>query len=139
MQNNDLLSLDVGTVRVGVARAHPIARIAEPVTTLMHDGDIYKKIVSLCREYKVKQLIIGLPQNMQQDDTDQTKFTRQFARALQSQLPDSTTILFHDEAQSSQNAEALLKKSKKTFSKSDIDAMAASLILQDYLNTSYVT
>ena len=127
-----LIALDVGTVRIGIARANGIARIAQALTTLPNDNEFGQKLQQIIRDEQCNTLVVGLPRNLQGNETQQTTFVRQFVDSLK--LEGDVTIHFQDEAVSSVAAEAYLKKTKKSYTKEDIDAQAARLILQDFLD-----
>lgn len=131
-QSYTLLGLDVGSVRVGVSRANSIARIAEPLTTLLQSKTIYEDIKQLVSEHNAQMIVVGLPQNVLAEDTAQTRYVRDFIKRLPVQP--HIKVVFQDEATSSIRAEKLLSSRKKPFSKSDVDAEAATLILQDYMD-----
>lgn len=126
-----LLCLDVGAVRIGVARANAIARIAEPLKTVNNDDVVVNTLQEIIEEHNVKTVVVGLPQNRNQEDTEQTRFVRDFIAKLKEAV--AVEFVFQDEAESSIKAEAMLKQRGKRYSKEDIDAEAASLILQDYI------
>lgn len=126
---SNFLALDVGTVRVGVAIANMIARLPSPYKTLDNNDDIFKTIAEIIKAEDVDTVIVGLPRNLSGDDTDQTRYCRDFGN----QLAKYSKIEFQDEALTSHKAEAELKSRGKVFSKGDIDALAATYILEDYL------
>lgn len=130
-----LLALDVGERRIGVAIGDSIGRIAMPLTTLNVDGTELIRLQALLLEHDVTGLIVGLPRNLSGEETNQSKLVRLFAdrRLGAFKLP----IVFQDESMTSVLAETHLGKSKKRFAKSDIDAGAAAIILQDYLEAHY--
>ena len=78
--------------------------------------------------------MVGYPRNQSGEPTQQTAYVEQFVEALQ---PVDATIKYQDESLTSIKAEDILKKRKKPYEKGDIDALAASLILQDYLEETY--
>ncbi len=127
---SNILSLDVGERRVGVAMANTVARFANPLTTLSNTDDILQDIAKLVREHDVDTVVVGLPRNLSGDDTAQTQYARQFADKIT-----GVTIVFQDEALTSVKAEDELKSRGKSFEKGDIDALAATYILEDYLMT----
>lgn len=133
MAANNLLCLDVGEKRIGVARASSQARIAEPYTTLLNGGTIYKQIADLVIKLEANHLILGLPQGSNGEDTAQTDYVRHFAEGLGNEVR-TVAIEFQDEAETSKKAEAELIAHKKLHQKSDIDTLAATYILQDYLD-----
>lgn len=126
-----ILALDVGERRIGVALANSIAQIASPLTTLSNTNDVLDEIVRLVNEHNVRELAIGLPRNMQSEDTDQTRYVRDFAASLKLKLP-SIQLYFQDEAATSVVAESRLKH-RGSYRREDIDAEAAAIILEDFL------
>jgi putative Holliday junction resolvase len=128
-----IIALDVGDVRVGVARAHPVARIAEPLATLLRQDHFWRSLAELLEAQEAELVVVGLPRNLDGDDTAQTARVREFAK----DLAQHTTLpqVFQDEALTSHKAETELQATKKSYQKSDIDALAATYILADYLMT----
>ena len=128
---SSIVALDVGTVRVGVARANSIARIAEPLHVLRRDEKFWDELNNVLKTEEAELVVLGLPRNLSGDDTVQTTHTRQFADefAVRQQIP----YVFQDEALTSHKAETELLKRKKAYSKAEIDALAACYILDDYL------
>ncbi len=133
MQNNlvVLLALDVGTQRIGVAEANSIARIAHPLTTLTHGDTIMTDIAELIKKHDATMLVVGLPRGMQSQDTQQTQYVKDFVEKLKITI--STPVFWQDEALTSHKAEEELKSRKKPYQKGDIDALAATYILEDFL------
>ncbi len=126
------LALDIGDKRIGVAIANSIARIASPLTTLHVTDSINEDIVSLINQNSINEVIIGLPRGLNGQETDQTKKIRDFVEKfkLHTELP----IHLIDEAGTSLKAKDELSLRKKGFIKEDVDSLAASYILEDYLN-----
>jgi len=125
-----ILALDIGERKIGIARANTIAKIPEPLVTLANDKLFAEKLNELIKEHDVKKLVVGLPRSLDGQDTQQTNYIKFFV----SQLKLNTEIIFQDEALTSVNAQEMLKQSGKPYLKEDIDAVAAMLILDDYLN-----
>ncbi len=129
-----LLALDVGEARIGVALANTMARIAHPIGAVPHTERALDDIAAICEREDVGLVILGLPRNMQGQDTAQTNAVRQFAETLCEHL--KLPYAWQDEAVTSVQAEAELKRRKKPYTKSDIDALAATYILEDYLHAA---
>lgn len=127
-----LIALDVGTKRIGVAKADSKVRIAIPYSAVEVDGTEFQKIASLARAWDIDSFVIGLPRNSQGQETEQSRYVRQFARDLKKSIP-SAKICFQDESLTSVEAEKRLKNRKKGYKKGDIDSEAATIILQDFL------
>ncbi len=130
MTMSSIIAVDVGEKRVGVAVASTVARIAQPLTTLDYQ-EAMTKLRLLTDEHQVNTIVVGLPRNQQQQDTQQTKFTKQFMANLATQV--TVPIVPYDEAFSSQRARTELQDRKKPYTKADVDALAATFILEDYL------
>lgn len=131
VDSNNVLSLDVGERRIGVARASLVAGIAQPLTTLQVSEASFEDIRQLVKDNEATTLVIGLPRGLDGQDTAQTAFVREFAEQLSSYL--TVKIVWQDEALTSKRAEAELEKRGKKYQKADVDALAATYILEDYL------
>jgi putative Holliday junction resolvase len=130
---NHILALDVGGKRIGVAIASSAVRIARPLTTLDAETDVDTQLEQLIVAESVKALVVGLPRGLDGQETAQTASVRQFVNSLQRL---SLPIHFQDEALTSQKAKAELEGRGKPYAKGDIDALAATYILDDYLITA---
>jgi putative Holliday junction resolvase len=126
-----ILALDVGTVRIGVALADNELRFANPLTTLTNDDGIWEAVAALIQENQVETVVVGLPRSLQGHDTAQTQICRDFADDLSERL--KIAVALQDEAATSVKAEAELRSRGKPYEKADIDALAATYILEDYL------
>ncbi len=139
MQTNDIkniVALDVGDKRVGIAMTNTLARLPSPLTTLTRDDDFWQKLELLLRENDVSSVVVGLPRNLRSQETKQTRITRQFVKELKIRLNIEAEL--QDEALTSHKAEEVLKSTGKKFSKEEVDSLAATYILNDYLlNFSY--
>ena len=127
-----LIGLDVGTKRIGVAKADSTTKIAVPDGFVNVNGQEFAEIARLARLYSTTTFIVGLPRNNSGEETKQSLYVRNFARRLAMSIP-NTRIYFEDESLTSVEAETRLKARKKHFEKGEIDAEAATIILQDFL------
>ena len=128
MAINNVLGLDIGESKTGVARVNMIARLPQPVATLKNDNNFISEITKIIKAESIDTLVVGLPRNMRGEETAQTKYVRDYVgdHLLSLNLP----IVFQDETLSSKAAEARLGNGYK---KTDIDAVAAVVILEEYL------
>jgi len=126
------LALDIGDKRIGVAMANSIARIASPLTTLHVSDSINDEIISLINQNSISELVVGLPRGLNGQETEQTKKIRDFVENFKSKI--ELPIHLIDEAGTSLKAKEELALRKKGFIKEDVDSLAASYILEDYLN-----
>lgn len=127
----NVLGLDVGDARIGVAVASTAAKIARPVTTISNDEAIMTKLKDLVNEHQAQALVVGLPRGLDGQNTAQTDKTQAFANQLKSDF--NMPIYMQDEALTSKKAEEELKARNKPYAKEDIDALAATYILDDFM------
>jgi putative Holliday junction resolvase len=129
--SSNVIALDVGDKRIGVARANTIARIAEPVTTLDATQQPIADIQRIIAEERASVVVVGLPRNMSGEETAQTAKIRAFAAQIEAAC--TSPVVFQDESLTSVKAEEHLSEQKKGYNKADVDALAAVYILDDYL------
>lgn len=128
------LALDVGERRIGVAAAESTTKLAYPLTTIEVDGTEIEQLSKLIKEENASHLIIGYPRNLQGEPTKQTAIVEAFVSRL-AELNTPTT--YQDESLTSVEAEKYLASKKKPYTKADIDAYAATVILTDYMESHY--
>ena len=133
-QTHNVLALDVGDRRIGVAVASLEARLASPLLTIDRTkvADICQEVVRLVESHTADALVVGLPRDMEGRETAQTAITRQFVTELQNHV--SIPIHFQDEAGTSLEAKAELEARTKNYEKGDVDKLAATYILRDWLD-----
>lgn len=134
MNRQTLVGLDVGEKRIGVAIADTEVRIAVPFTTIEVDGNEIAAINEVLIHERSDTLVIGYPRNQQGEVTAQTDYVEKFSKQLEDA---GWKIFFQDESLTSVIAEQRLIDQKKPYEKGDIDAQAASIILQDYIEAEY--
>ena len=129
----NILALDVGDRRVGVALADSQIKIAVPYGYLERSDKIIQQITELMLDHDIDILVVGYPRNQSGEATKQTESVEQFAKEL-AEVEIDADLVFQDESLSSVEAERRLGRVKD---KGEIDAEAASIILQDYLEQNY--
>lgn len=129
----NILALDVGDRRVGVALADSQIKIAVPYGYLERSDKIIQQITELMLDHDINILVVGYPRNQSGEATKQTESVEQFAKEL-AEIEIDADLVFQDESLSSVEAERRLGRVKD---KGEIDAEAASIILQDYLEQNY--
>ena len=133
-KNKSLLALDVGEARIGVALGDTAVKIAVPFGAIEVDGTEITQIAQLTVREGTDVIVVGYPRNQSGEATAQTAYVKQFA----SQLTDlANDIVFQDESLTSVMAEQRLKARGGQYSRGDIDAEAAVIILQDYIEEYY--
>ena len=129
-----LLGFDFGRQRIGIAVGQMITRTATALCTLdsRNEKPDWKAISELIDNWQPDALIVGLPLHADGSDSEISKAARKFARQLEGRyrLPVHTM----DERLSS-HAATELQEQDKTAGNKGLDAIAASIILQDWLET----
>ncbi|CAN5388948.1 Holliday junction resolvase RuvX [soil metagenome] len=130
MSSQNIVCLDVGEKRIGVAVADTVIRIAVPFETIEVDGNEIEAITTIMSTERAQTLVVGYPRNQSGEATAQTRYVEAFAEKLHDVAPH---IVFQDESLTSVMAEEQLAVHKRPYTKADIDAHAAAIILTDYL------
>ena len=126
-----ILGLDVGTRRIGVSAASLEARLPRPLITLLFDDTFFGALETIVEVEGVELMVVGFPRNLRGHHTAQTEAIESFTAQLRQHF--AMPIHFQDEAVTSKHAEAELKARGKPYDKGDIDSLAATYILEDFL------
>lgn len=126
-----VLALDVGGKRVGVAVASQAARLPRPLVTLEQGSGFFEALTTVIQDEDAGTLVVGLPRGLDGQRTAQTEAVETFAERLREKL--ELPVHLQDEAVTSKQAEAELEARGKPYERGDIDALAATYILQDWL------
>ena len=129
-----ILGLDVGEKRIGVARVDSDTKIALPVGFIENNPSVWQEITRLSTLHNTLFFVLGLPRSNEGNETKQSEYVRNFAKTLSEKLP-GAKIRFQDESYTSVEAEERLKVRNKIYNKGDIDAEAAVIILQDFIES----
>ena len=137
-----VLGLDVGDRRIGVAISDVSAMLARPLRTMVRDGSVGEVVTALATEIRgleeeedgLTWIVIGLPRRLDGSAHEQTDRVLAFADALRAQT--SLPITLQDERLTSHEAERRLALREPNWRKrkARLDAAAAAVILQDYLD-----
>jgi putative Holliday junction resolvase len=129
-----VLGVDLGARRVGLAISDPGRIISSPLETLAMESEtaLVSRLVRLCREKEATTVVIGLPLSADGSEGPGCARARRIAGKM---IEAGIAAELVDESWSSRDAEQVLKemgKNRRT-AKEKVDAIAASLILRDYL------
>ena len=125
----ELLGLDVGSARIGIARGNTLAKIAEPLKTVAASA-AFEEMRHLAKLHSSEAIVVGLPRSLDGNETDQTRAVRRWVK--QAQMAIALPFFWQDEALTSQQAESRKPKGHDVGS----DARAAAMILQDFLDSN---
>jgi len=127
MSEQRYLGFDYGLKRVGVASGNSLMRQASPLKTIAADGDArFAQIKKLVDEWAPDALVVGVPFHPDGAEHEITQRARRFGRQLHGRF--GLPVHEVDERYSSVEAEALGAR--------DVDAEAAAVILQQFLDVS---
>ncbi|RME47606.1 MAG: Holliday junction resolvase RuvX [Chloroflexi bacterium] len=131
-----IMALDVGDRRIGVAVSDPLGVIARSLTVLQREGDetTIAQIRTLVDEHGVGRLIVGFPRLLSGEIGAQAQAVEDFARQLEAAV--DIPVELWDERLSTVTAARVLTERGQSAreQKATIDAVAAAVILQDYLD-----
>lgn len=131
-----IMALDLGEKRIGVALSDATRTIAAAHSVITRKSRVEDaaRYAQLIAERGVTLLVIGLPITLGGEEGQRAAWVRDYAADLAARLP--VPVVFWDESLTTKEAEASLraqgKRGKKV--KSQVDAVAAAIILQSYLN-----
>jgi putative Holliday junction resolvase len=135
-----VLAIDVGKRRIGLAISDPTRTLARPLSTLtVSDSDgvdaVAREIARLAAEDDgVAQIVVGMPVGLDGIPNAQTAYVVEFVAALTARTP--IPIAAEGERLTSREAESRLAVRERDWRKrkARLDAVAAAIILQDYLD-----
>ncbi len=131
-----IMGLDIGDKRIGVAVSDPSLILASPLKTINRKDDesAVFEIRALLKQYDVGKLVIGLPYLMDGSVGEQARKVMEFVAGLKEQA-DVETVM-QDERFTSVTANYMLREAgkKRDRLRKEIDAAAATVILQSYLD-----
>jgi putative Holliday junction resolvase len=132
-----VLGIDLGDVRIGLARSDPLGITAQPLGILEISGDkqILREIRRIVSEQEISTVVIGLPLLLSGEEGERARAAREFASRLEKSLH-GVDVLLWDERLSTVQAERVMISGnvRRKKRKEKIDSIAASLILQSYLD-----
>ena len=137
------LGIDYGERRIGLALSDATGLLASPWKKIANEANVTVAARRLVEEVRALQadesglgaIVIGLPRRLNGEPNDQTARVQKLAQLLAAEV--SVPITLQDERLTSHEAETLLAARERDWRKrkDQLDAMAAALILQDYLDT----
>jgi putative holliday junction resolvase len=144
-----ILAVDYGRARMGLAIADAETRMAQPLSTMerINRNEDMRRLRELVREHGVKQIVVGLPLRLDGTRGEMAEEAERFAQRVRKQI--GVPVEMADERLTSWEAERLLeevqgrfihderlaggRKPKKPPAKMTVDAVAAAVILKEYL------
>ncbi len=130
------LGIDFGTKKIGLAISDSKGKVVLPLTTIPNNKNVFNYIKHLIQERQIDIIVVGLPQDVNNNFTLVTRQAQNFAKKLKKIL--SMPVITYNEKYTSFEAEEKLKDLGIPFKrgKKYIDQLAAVEILKDYLNNN---
>ncbi len=136
-----ILGLDFGSKTTGVAVSDPFGWTAQGLEIIRRQEEdnlkpTLARLSELCSEYKVEKIVLGLPKNMNNSIGERGEKTLVFKEKLEARL--KVPVVVWDERLSTVAAEGFLLEAdvSRKKRKQVIDKLAATIILQNYLDTT---
>ena len=125
----NILALDYGEKRIGVAKGSTEIKIALPFSIIKNNGNnfVISEILDIISEENIELLLIGLPIGLSGKNTKQTDIINNFIKLIENKI--DIPIITIDERFTTKSANSLSNNKKRR-----IDDIAAMIILQNYLD-----
>lgn len=135
-----VLALDVGERRIGIAISDPTGTLARPLQALARGSreEDFAAIAALVAEHDVGLVVVGQPLSLDGTEGPQARRVARYAEALAAHL--TVRVISWDERFTTVEAEKVLRQGRKekdrrrARTKGELDAVAAAVILQGYLD-----
>lgn len=134
-----VLAIDVGEKRIGIALSDVLGWLATPLTVITYKKleDGLAAVEELVRTHQVEQVIVGYPRSLNGTIGPQAKRVDKFVARLRACL--QVPVILWDERLSTAHAERLVHETGRSVQRERIDALAAAVILQSYLDAKRAT
>lgn len=130
-----VMAIDYGDARTGVAVSDPTGLLAGFTTVIQgrRPEVVAAEVAKLAGEHQADELVMGFPRNMDGTEGPRAELYRAFARQVEQAA--GMPVILWDERRTTIEAHAILHESGKRMKqhKKNVDAVAASLILEGYL------
>ena len=133
MEPGRLLGLDVGERRIGVALSDAERRLASPLEIIVRRGALqdFGRLADLTRQHAVSAIVVGLPRTLRGEIGPQARRVQRWVERLTPHL--DVPVVYADERYSTAEAARRVAASGRR-APAHLDAAAAAVILQDYLD-----
>lgn len=131
-----VVALDIGTVRIGVAVSDPLGMFAQGIAVLRAEGEWLDELAEIIKQYGAPAILVGLPRRTDGSEGPEAVKMREIVETIKARFP-HLEILLWDERFTTTIAERSLLEAdvSRKERKQKIDKIAATLLLQSYLDT----
>ena len=129
-----VLAFDFGLKQIGIAFGQTITKQSTGIKIIKAKNGIpnWDEIKTIVEDWNPNTLIVGLPVNMDDSESEMSSLARAFAKGLKDRIHKSVKLM--DERLSSREAKNKVKEVFNNFDATNADHIAAAIILQSYLN-----
>lgn len=134
-----VIGLDLGNRTVGIALSDYLGIIANPIGTFRFDEQdldaALKEVVRVIKENQVEKIVLGFPKNMNGTIGPQAEYCLKFKEMLEKET--NLEVIMIDERLTSKQADVIMLSAdmSRNKRKKNVDKLAATIILQTYLDT----
>lgn len=129
-----ILAVDHGLARIGIAISDASGIVARPIEVIQHQAyqTDAERVAAIAATHRVGLIVVGLPTDGEGRMGQAARTVRRFGDALSeiSELP----VKYWDESYSTKRAKEIIRETRRS-ARPQLDAVAAAVILQDYLDT----
>ena len=130
-----VLGLDPGERRIGVALSDTLGIIAQPHVVLdRREVDVVAEIKSMCEEYEIETVVVGLPRSLSGEEGSAAEKARELGSAIAAAI--ECDVEYFDERFTTVQAESALLEGgmRRQKRRQTVDKVAAAMMLQGYLD-----
>ena len=137
-QQQRILGIDFGTTRIGLSLSDPLQILAQPYDTLTNDSHLIPRLAEIIKRQEVSLIVVGMPLNLKGEKGKKALEVDLFVGRLKENL--GASVIVWDERFTTAMAHQTLRrmgtrKRERETNKGRVDAMAASHLLQSYLDS----
>ena len=134
-----IMGIDYGRKRTGVAVTDPLQIVANNLATVP-THTLMKFIKDYMAREQVERIIIGQPTQLNGEPSESMKYITPFVNRLRKELPDMPIVMYDERFTSTIAHQAMIDGGMKKTDRRDkarVDAIAATIILNDYLQSRF--
>jgi putative holliday junction resolvase len=133
-----IIAIDYGVKRTGIAVSDPLKIIAQGLTTIS-SGELFQFLKKYFVAENVELIVVGMPRNLDDSPTHVTGLIEKLVLRLKNEFPDKEIRTLDERFTSKMASRAMVEMGMKKKQRQDkrlIDEIAATILLQDYLQYS---
>jgi putative Holliday junction resolvase len=132
-----IIALDVGKKRTGLAQSDPLMSIASPIGAF-NNQDIFVKVKEIEENDEILKIVVGWPITLKGHQGESVEMVQKFLKELNNKFPNIPVVTLDERFTSSLAQQAMIDsgmKKKNRQQKGTVDAFAASILLQNFLDS----